>query len=208
MVYGQVPNMSPPSRPALRGYAVEAIVAGLVLVFLVVAVVPTWLLGGFRQAADPLPTIEPGQAVKYGKFKITPIAAQWVKANPDDETLDPDEKPHDKLVVLVRMTNRTKKIAYNVEDDFQMTPPGRKKPAPADETRAVQDEYGSAAPLPGLPEKVELSWEMPTDTTPPSDIRVTIMRETHREGYFDKKLGWYSPHPWVNVMLPVKQAAA
>lgn len=200
--------MSPPNRPALRGYAVEAIVVGLVLVFLVVAVVPTWLLGGFRQEADPLPTIQPGQTVRYGKFTITPIAAKWVEANPDEDTIDPDQKTHDKLVVLVDITNRSKKIAYNVEDDFQLTPPGRKKPVSADDSHAVQDDYGSAAPLPDLPEKITLSWEMPKGTTPPSDVRVTIMRETYRRDFLNNKLGWYSPHPWLNVTLPVKQAAA
>lgn len=207
VVYGQVPNMSPPSRPALRGYAVEAVVVGLALVFLIVAVVPTWLLGGFRQAADPLPTIQPGDTVKYGKFKITPVSAQWVKPDKDDQTFDED-KGHDKLVVLVRMTNRSKKIAYDVKSDFQLSPPGLRKQLPADETKAAQGEYGSASPLPGLPQKVKLSWTMPKGVSPPSDIRVTIMREEYREGFFNKKFDWRDPQPWVHVTLPVKQADA
>lgn len=202
------PTQPPPPRSLLRGYTIEAVVLGCVVVFLVVAVVPTWLLGGFTPAPPkPLPTIQPGQTVSYGEYRITPMSARWSAKDPTALDLgdDKDKNAKPALIVTARITNLSKRPRYEINKVMQITPPAKTTPAFAKGTVLVRDKSGSVKLLPRLAENVELVWEMPKGATAPPGVQVTIMRETYRQGFFDKKYDWWDPHPWVHVTLPVKQ---
>lgn len=173
-----------------------------VLVFVVAVVLPTWLMGGFSQVPKKgLPEIQPSQTVSYGEYEITPLNAKLTPANPTGES--DTKKNMQYLTVQVRVENRTKESAYSFEDLVQVGPPVFPKLTAAEQSGLVRDGSGVQVLQPGVPELVQLIWEIPRSVQVPPGVKVTIQRNSYNEGFFDKKMRWSAPEPWVVVALPV-----
>lgn len=199
-----------PQRPGvLRGYGVEAVVVGFVLVLLIVIVVPAYFMGAFQQVpVQGLPQIQAGQTASYGEFHITPTDAIITTKNPGGAGLDDDKNKKAYLVVHARIENRSRVAVYSLDlaDDYQLTPPGRSKPSHPKDVGLVRDHSTSCTLLPHLPEQVQMIWEIPITAPVPTGITLTIFKRTWRQDFFENKYQWLSPEPWLNVQLPVRQA--
>ncbi|MQA77300.1 MAG: hypothetical protein GEV10_02275 [Streptosporangiales bacterium] len=199
------PSAPPPPRPrrrAFAGYGVEAVVLALVLVFAVAVVLPTWLMGGFGQVPKKgLPEIQPSQTISYGEYRISPLNAKLTPANPTGEYNT--KKNMQYLTVQVRVENRTKESAYGFEDLVLVGSPIFAKLSPPEQSGLVRDGSGVQVLQSGVPEIVQLIWEIPRTTAVPPGVKVTIQRNSYNEGFFDKKMRWSAPDPWVVVTLPV-----
>lgn len=198
-----------PQRPrgVLRGYAVEAVVVGFVLVLVVVIVVPAYLMGAFQRVpVQSLPQIQAGQTASYGEFHITPTDAIITTKDPGGAGLD-DKKKKAYLVVHARIENRSRVSVYGVDlaDDYELTPPGRSKPSHPKDVGLVRDHSTSCTLLPHLAEQVQMIWEIPITAPVPTGITLTIFKRTWRQDFFENKYQWLSPEPWLNVQLPVRQ---
>lgn len=173
-----------------------------VLVFAVAVVLPTWLMGGFAQVPKKgLPEIQPSQTVSYGEFEITPLNAKLTPANPTGESNT--KKNMQYLTVQVRVENRTKESAYSFERLLLVGSPVFPKLTEPNESGLVRDGSGVQVLQPGVPELVQLVWEIPRSVQVPPGVKVTVQRNVYREGFFDKKMRWTDPDPWVVVALPV-----
>lgn len=175
----------------------------LVLVFVIAVVLPTLLMGGFDQVPKKgLPEIQPSQTISYGEYEITPMNAKLTPKSPAGNDLDEDEKMQ-YLTVQVRVENRTKESGYAFEELVLIGSPLFPKPTEATEAGLVRDGSGVQVLQPGVPELVQLVWEIPRKTEVPPGVKLTIQRNSYSEGFFDKKMRWSAPKPWVVVALPV-----
>lgn len=198
-----------PQRPrgVLRGYAVEAVVVGFLLVLVIVIVVPAYFMGAFQQVpVQSLPQIQAGQTASYGEFRITPTDAIITTKDPGGGGLD-DNKKKAYLVVHARIENRSRVAVYSLDlaDDYELTPPGRSKPSHPKDVGLVRDHSTSCTLLPHLAEQVQMIWEIPITAPVPTGITLTIFKRTWRQDFFENKYQWLSPEPWLNVQLPVRQ---
>lgn len=204
-----MPQMPQRPRGVLRGYAVEAVVVGFVLVLIVVIVVPAYLMGAFQQVpVQSLPQIQAGQTASYGEFHITPTDAIITTKDPSGAGLDDDKNKKAWLVVHARIENlaRTEVYGLDLADDYELTPPGRSKPSHPKDVGLVRDHSSTCTLLPYLAEQVQMIWEIPITAGVPSGITLTIFKRTWRQDFFENRYQWLSPEPWLNVQLPVKQA--
>lgn len=199
-----------PRRPGvLRGYAVEAVVVGFVLVLIIVIVVPAYFMGAFQQVpVRALPQIQAGQTASYGEFHITPTDAIITTKDPGGGGLDDNKNQKAYLIVHARIENRARTEVYGLDlaDDYQLTPPGRSKPSHPKDVGLVRDHSTSCTLLPHLAEQVQMIWEIPITAGVPTGITLTIFKRTWRQDFFENKYQWLSPEPWLNVQLPVRQA--
>lgn len=205
----QMPQMPQRSRGVLRGYAVEAVVVAFLLVLVVVIVVPAYFMGAFQQVpVQSLPQIQAGQTASYGEFHITPTDAIVTTKDPTGPGLDDDEKKKAYLVVHARIENRSRTEVFGSQlaEDYELTPPGWKKPAHPKDVGLVRDHSSTCTLLPHLPEQVQMIWEIPITAGVPTGITLTIFKRTWRKDFFENDYQWLSPEPWLNVQLPVRQA--
>lgn len=171
----------------------EAVAVSFVVVFAAAVLVPTWLLGGFRQAEEA-PRIRPKQTVSYEEVSVTPLAA--AVATEEGKTF---------VGVQVRVVNNLKETIYDVNQLVVLGPPLFPKPTVTDRFNHVGGENTDKKLEPGLPRKVNLFWEVPKGTEVPDELRVTLRKRSYVEDFFAERHKWADPEPWVEVVLPVKR---
>lgn len=164
-----------------------------VAVFAAAVLVPTWLLGGFRQT-DDVRRIQPNQTVSYEEVSVTPIAAAVAT-----------EKGKTYVGVQVHAENNLKKTMYDFNQLVVLGSPVFPKPTVTDQFSHVGGKTTDKKLEPGLPRKMNLIWEVPKGTEVPDELRVTLRKRSYVEDFFAERHKWAAPEPWVEVVLPVKR---
>jgi hypothetical protein len=175
------------------------IVAGCVGV---VAVLATWLLGGFAAAPKPaLPPLDAGKAIDTGQWRVVVQRATLSAKRPDGRAVPTGKAA---LTIEAELTNRTKASSNDIASLLRVELPAiAPKALPA--MTLLRDRTILFALHPKMTERVALSWEIPLGTPIPDKLPVTIISKIHKER--DNLIGgegWFNPKPMAQVKLKVE----
>lgn len=165
-----------------------------VLVFLAAVLVPTWLLGGFRQVEE-LRQIRPGQTVSYDEVSMTPKKA--VVATSKGKTY---------VGVQVRAVNNLDETIFDFNRLVVLGEPIFAEPTVTETFSFAGGDETDNILQPGLPRDMNLIWEVPTGVEVPDELRVTLRKRSYVEDFFADRHKWADPEPWCQVVLPVERA--
>lgn len=182
----------------------EAAILLFVLAFAAAVVLPTWLFGGFQQQPkEELPRIQAGETVAYGEFEIEPIGAKLVDEHPMGEFKTKEGNAY--LVVQVTVENLTKDTAYTFDELLLLRQPVFTERTPPNDSGLVRDGSASSVLHPRVPETLQLVWEIPEEQASKIDdsLDMTLQRRVYEESFFEERMKWMAPRPWLTVAMPV-----
>jgi hypothetical protein len=173
-----------------------------VLALVVVGLVA--LLGGFRAAPAKGPRmVRVGESVDLGPMRVRPLRA-WVDAKcPLDYSAG---EPNSCLSVEAEVTNLTHASRSGVDEIIKLVTPSPPK-GTFPMTELVRDRAILAALHPRMPERVVISYKLPSPLAAPSS-RITLALWSMRFKKRDNLLGgegWFSPAEAARVELPLSE---
>jgi hypothetical protein len=167
----------------------------------VVAVVATWLLGGFAAAPKAaLPKLEAGKAIDTGQWRVVVQGASLSAKRPDGRAA-PDGKAA--LAIELELTNRTDASSNDIASILRVSLPAVPPKATPD-LFLLRDRSILAALHPKMTERVAMSWDVPLGTAIPDPLPVVVISKIHKErDNLVGGAGWFNPKPLAEVKLHV-----
>lgn len=171
-----------------------------------VALVATFLLGGFQQAKSttkPLPRYAAGQRVQSGAMAVTPLRA-WVAHYRPGRQVEPDQLY---LVLQADIENRTGRsfnaFGYPLKDLILVS--ATREPVQADHL-LMADDHGVAGDLhPRLTQRVDLVWKLPRNYVyAPRQTFGLFARDYKAKAHPNDEGAWVQGDPFAKLELPVQ----
>jgi hypothetical protein len=167
----------------------------------VVAVVATWLTGGFAAAKPPaLPQLEVGKALDTGQWQVV-VQRAWLSARrADGRAVAPGKVS---LNLEATLTNRTRESSSDIASAFRIGMPAiTAKTVP--NLLLLRDNSVLGMLHPKMPEQVALSWELPAGSAIPDPLPVVILSKVYKSrDNLSGGSGWFTPKPLAEVRLRV-----
>lgn len=173
-------------------------------VVVILAVIATALLGGFRSAPKRVGASGPGARVTVGALAVQPLRA-WVDRR-DPKGFE-DRSGKDVLVLEAVVENLTKASSnYYLPDDLRwLTGAEDYKGSKADVIYLVDDLTLHDYLHPRLPMRVLLCWKIPKDQSLPQPARWGLyQRRFVEKAYVNNESGWMQDGPGMTLKLPVE----
>lgn len=182
-------------------------------VLVLIAIVVTAALGGFRKAASrqSYPQYGISQTLHNGALSITPLRAWVARHKPGSPVYDFDKKQY--LVLQLRVVNTTEASSKTyLSQDVVWLPPEHTPGAEGVESRielASHDHSIGVDLHPRLPTDVDLVWELPPDRVLPARLTWGVLKRRFVEkAYLQGDAFWISDGPQAKLLLPVENRLA
>lgn len=167
-----------------------------------VAVLATWLGGGFAAAKPPaLPQLEAGKGLDTGQWHVI-VQRAWLSARRADGREAAPGKAA--LNLEVELTNRTRESSSDIASIFRVGLPAITPRTPPNVLLLLRDNSVLGMLHPKMPERVALSWDVPAGSTIPDPLPVVILSKVYKSrDNLSGGAGWFNPKPLAEVRLHV-----